>query len=92
MLYFRLGLDRKDTPKERMEYVFEFTSAINPIGQKVPSPPVSLNDLFENTSMLYYARKRSSSVNVFNEFKMNSPGGARLGELWEKVVFVKVWS
>jgi hypothetical protein len=50
----------------------------------------SLNDLFENTCMLYYARKRSSAVNVFNEFKVDSPFGARLGELREKAVFVKV--
>jgi hypothetical protein len=40
--------------------------------------------------MLYYARKRSSSVNMFNEFKVDSLFGVRLGELLEKAVFVKV--
>ncbi len=51
----------------------------------------SLNHLFENTSMLYYARKRSSSVNVFNEFKTRAlRSEVRLGVLREKALFVKV--
>jgi hypothetical protein len=50
----------------------------------------SLNDLFENTCMLYYARKRSSAVNVFNEFKIESPVGKRLNELREKAKFEEV--
>ncbi len=31
-----------------------------------------------------------AEVNVFYEFKMDSPNGARVGELREKAVFVKV--
>lgn len=45
----------------------------------------SLNDIFEKVVHLYYAGKRSSAINVFNEFRVNEIEGVRLGDLRKRV-------
>ncbi len=90
---YRKTTSKQETKASCYHCACEMTSELTG-GLPVPPEQVfgtSLNDIFENVTQLYFAGKRSSAINVFNEF-YTAPGqrAFSLGRLRDLARFEEV--